>query len=162
MKNRGTIYLVLIVALFLCVSTTGVYAYGGDKPGKGCHGKCSGHHWDLESKFMNKVSLIIRNGDELGLSDDQKAKIKALKLSAKKHLISKKADIEIIGLDIKALMWEDTINTEEINKLIDKKYELKKEKAKALIGAYAALKGTLTKEQMEKLKELYKGRKKDK
>ena len=58
-------------------------------------------------------------------------------------------------------MWQNAIDTEAIDALIDKKYEIKKEKAKSMVGAYAELKGILTAEQKDKLKELYKKCKKE-
>ena len=41
-----------------------------------------------------------------------------------------------------------------MNKLVDQKYDLKKAKTKTLVDAIAKLKGTLTKEQYDKLKEI--------
>ena len=67
--------------------------------------------------------------------------------------------IYIIAIDIKSAMWEDTIDVNSTNALIDKKYDLKKEKAKALVAAYAELKSMLTDEQQKKLKSLCKDNK---
>ncbi|NQV03860.1 MAG: hypothetical protein HQ532_00015, partial [Candidatus Omnitrophica bacterium] len=72
----------------------------------------------------------------------------------------KKAEIDLIAIDIKAALWEDTIDLGSVNTLIDRKYELKKQKTKALVAAYAALKGMLTKEQIKNLKGLCKKGKK--
>jgi len=99
---------------------------------------------------------MIMNQDELGLSDEQTKKIKDLSLKTEKNLISSDAEIDTIAADIKAEMWTDSIDTASIGKLVDKKYDLKKEKVKSLITAYATLKGMLTEEQKGKLKELYK------
>ena len=152
---RGVI---IAITLILCLAITGVYAAHHGKSDKGwqCKGGSKGHGWDLESKFYKKAHLVYSKKDELGLSDEQAKKIKSLKMETKKDLIRKKAEIEILGLDIKSMLWEDVVNTEEINKLIDKKYELKKEKAKALVAAYATLKNFLSEDQKDKLKELCK------
>ena len=91
------------------------------------------------------------------ISDEQVKKIKGLKVSTKKDLIRKKADIDIVALDIKSALWEDEVDLATVNALIDRKYDLKKEKAKSLVAAYAALKGILTEEQRDKLKTLYRG-----
>ena len=53
-------------------------------------------------------------------------------------------------------MWKGTMDKAAMDKLIDKKYGLKKEKAKYLVGTCAALNGILTKEQREKVKDLRK------
>mgnify|MGYP000282824940 CR=1 FL=1 len=64
----------------------------------------------------------------------------------------------MLKIDIKAKLWEDTIDKKGINKLIDKKYELKKEKAKALVDAYAQFKKILTEEQNKALKTIIRQR----
>ena len=103
--------------------------------------------------------FLLKNKEELGLSDKQVGKIKDLKVNTKKNLIRKNAEIEILAIDIKAGLWKDTVDSAMLGKLIDKKYEIKKEKAKSTVNAYAALKNILTKGQKEKLKGLYKSRK---
>ena len=55
-------------------------------------------------------------------------------------------------MDIKEAMWSDNLDLEAINTLIDKKYDLKKAKAKSSIADYAELKGILTEEQKAKMK----------
>ena len=96
----------------------------------------------------------MKNKDELKLSDNQITGIKNLKVNAKKNLIRKKAEIDVISVDIKSKLWDETIDVSGINKLVDQKYDLKKEKTKSLIAAYAELKKILSKEQKEILKEL--------
>ncbi len=137
----------LISLLFLC-SVTQVYAYKhGEK------GRPYGKKADLSDKFFKKVHIIYKNQEELGVSDEQLTNLKTIKIRQKKELIRKKADIDIIAVDIKAMLWEDKINLEAINKLIDEKYELKKTKAKVLVEAYSKLKDLLSEEQKTKLKE---------
>lgn len=140
-------FIVLMLLVCFALSTTYVYAeHGMKKDPKG----------DLESKFYHKMMTVIKNQEELGLSDEQVKKLKDLKLTTKKEEIRKKAEIDMLAIDIKAGMWEDAIDINVVNALIDKKYELKKEKAKALVAAYVALKSVLTEEQQEKLKGLCK------
>ena len=64
--------------------------------------------------------------------------------------------IEVVALDIKAALWQEEVDAAAVNKLVDKKYELKKAKAQALVSAYAELKSMLTKAQKDKMKELWK------
>ena len=149
---KRLIVLVFVVSLALMAS----YAYA---EGEG-RWKAKGHHWDFEKKVVHKAMLLIKNQEELGLTDEQVKKIKDLKIATKKDVIKKKADIEILGLDIKAALWEDTVDLNAINDLIDKKYDLKKEKTKSLVAAYVELKGVLTEEQKAKLKDLCKKDKK--
>ena len=148
MNKKVVIASLLAVALMLNVTAFEAWAYGEGK-GKKCYK-------GLEKKFFYKAHMILKNRDELGLSDKQVKKIKDLKIETKKDLIRKNAEIDIVALDIKAAMHGDQIDTALVNKLIDKKYDLKKEKTKSLVGACAAVKGTLTREQKDKLKGLWK------
>ena len=110
----------------------------------------------LEEQFYHKAHFLLDNGEELGLSDDQINQIKELKLSTKKALITKDAEIEVLAMDVQAEMHKETIDKEALHRLIDKKYDLKKEKAKSIASAYAALKGIVTKEQKDKMKAIWK------
>jgi len=148
MNKKFMMIAFLTFTLILSAATFEAYAHDS--------GKAEGRHGKSKNKFFCKTHFVLKNEDELGLSDKQAEQIKNLKIRTKKDLIRKKAEIDILALDIKAEMRKDPINTNAINKLIDKKYELKKEKAKFLVSAYAALKGTLTAEQKTKLKDLLK------
>jgi Spy/CpxP family protein refolding chaperone len=64
----------------------------------------------------------------------------------------------VLKIDIKAKLWEDTIDKKGINKLIDKKYEIKKEKAKALVDTYAQFNNILTEEQKKTLETIIRQR----
>jgi len=117
--------------------------------------KQSRHHgYGLDKKFVKKVRLALENQEELGLSDEQYEKLRILKMDTKKDLIKRNAEIDIIKLDIEGSLCEDPIDKKSINKLIDKKYELKKAKAKALVDAYATFQNIITDDQKKKLKEI--------
>ena len=149
--NKKRVLAVFLV-LTLVFSAVAIETYAG---GMGGHGKKG-----LEGKFSSKAHMILKNKEELGLTDEQVATIKDLKLKTKKDVIRKKAEIDVLALDIKAAMYGDTIDTEAVNELIDKKYEIKKAKTKSLVAACATLKGTLTDDQKSKMKDLYKNCKK--
>ena len=135
---------VMILVLLLCLSGVN-YSYAG-----------GGYKHGLDDKLHEKTHLIFSNKEELGLSDSQVEKIKELKIATKKDIISKDASIDIMAVDIKAEMWKDPINVDKINKLIDKKYDIKKEKMKIIVKTYADIKDILTKDQKAKLKEICK------
>jgi Spy/CpxP family protein refolding chaperone len=59
-----------------------------------------------------------------------------------------------LAVDIKAEMWKDPMNVDKINKLIDQKYDLKKEKTKIIVKAYDDIKNILTADQKAKLKDV--------
>lgn len=147
---RMKVMAVAFLASALILGVTAFEAYACE------YCKMESRHQGLEEKFFCKAHLILSNQEELGLSDEQVDNIKELKMKAKKDLIRKDAEIEVAALDIKSEMYKKTIDTSAIGKLIDKKYDLKKEKAKSLVESYAALKGILTEEQKEKMKDMWK------
>jgi len=71
-----------------------------------------------------------------------------------KDLIKKKADIDIIKVDARSLLYEDEIDLKAVNALIDQKYDIKKAKAKKIAESYAQLKKILSKEQLDKMKSI--------
>lgn len=125
-----------------------------DACAKMCMHKKSGKA-GMDEMLFRKFHIILESAKELELSAQQVESIKGLKLKTKKDLIKKESEIDLAALDVKAELWKEPINVNTVNPLIDKKYELKKEKAKIMIAALAALKSTLSKEQMDKLKAVY-------
>ena len=111
--------------------------------------------YGLEKKIYHKLRLVIVNQDELNLSDKQVEKIEDLKINVKKDLIKRNAEIDLIGVDIKSRLRDEKIDKKDINSLIDRKYELKKAKAKSLIDVLVELKNTLSEEQEKKLKDIW-------
>jgi Spy/CpxP family protein refolding chaperone len=104
--------------------------------------------------------LIYLYQDELKVSDEQLDQIKELKVALKKDLIRKKADIKVIKVDIRSLLYEDEVDVDAVNRLIDQKYEIKKAKSKMVVESYAKLKKVLTKEQMDNLRRIVRDLKK--
>lgn len=158
MKTKNTIIIscVLVVGIILSGLAFAGSQGKGDHKGFGSKQSHNGH--SLEKKVFYRFHLAIANEVELGLSEEQYEKIKTLKINTKKDLIIKRAEIDVLKIDIKAKLWEDTIDKKGINKLIDKKYELKKEKAKALVDAYAQFKNIITEEQKKALKTIVRQR----
>jgi Spy/CpxP family protein refolding chaperone len=118
----------------------------------------SNYRGDLESKLFGKAHYILKNEEELGLSEDQVQQIKDLKRSVKKSLIMQKAQIEVIAVDIKSMLYDNPVDVEGVNALVDQKYDIKKAKTKGLVESFAQLKATLSEEQWAKLKSLWKSK----
>ena len=152
------ISILAIAAIFLLAGSSALLADSHK------HGKCEKsqrYGGSFDSKVFAKAHFILKNEDELDLTEDQAKKIKDLKAETKKSKIQKQAEIDVLAVDIKSEMYGDKIDIEALNKLIDQKYEAKAQKAKLLAGAYAQLKDTLTDEQKDTLKDLYSKCKKD-
>ena len=145
--NKKTSGILIVFACYLVMFALPM-AYAGDDQ------KCEKCGYGLERKILKKLHLAIENQDELQASDSQIKKIKELKIALKKDLIQRKAEIELIGVDMQSKLCTDDINKKEINQLIDRKYELKKAKARFLVEALIELKKILKDEQEEKLKDI--------
>ena len=115
-----------------------------------------GETWGLEEKFFYKSHSILKHQDKLDLSDEQYETIRDLKLNMKRSLIKQKAEIELVKLDIREKLHDDKINMKDVNELIDRKFEFEKAKDKTVASAIAELKGVLSTEQRQALKDLWK------
>lgn len=136
-------------AILLTLSVSGA-AFAGHGSGYGKSGR--GWGGDLETMFFFKAHKILEMKQELGLSAEQVDTIKNLKVEVKKELINSKADIEIIEVDLYSQLKNNAKDVETVNKLIDAKYDAKKNKAKVVTAAYAKLTQTLSDKQWETLK----------
>ncbi|MEE8317654.1 MAG: Spy/CpxP family protein refolding chaperone [Candidatus Omnitrophota bacterium] len=145
MKTRFMVVASLVLVLVLGLAMPLSYAYD-----RGKSKKYKGE--GLDGKIYHKAGFLLKNKKKLGLSDGQVKKIKAMKIKTKKDLIKRKAEIELIAVDIKKELWKDTVNAKAVKALIGKKYDLKKQKAQSLLDTYMALKNVLTEEQKETLK----------
>jgi Spy/CpxP family protein refolding chaperone len=152
-------YLIAATALALVVGLMQAVSFA-DKKDK--HGHREHKELSLEKKFFKAVRLIYVYQDKLKLSDEQLGQIKDLKVALKKDLIRKKADIKVIKVEIRSLMYEKEIDVAAINKLIDQKYEIKKAKSKMVVDSCVKLKKILTEEQLKKFKEIILDLKKEK
>ncbi|MBD3380054.1 MAG: hypothetical protein GF408_06305 [Candidatus Omnitrophica bacterium] len=123
-------------------------------------GHCSKMGW--EDKVLKKIKVALMNKKELDLSADQYEKLKKMKYDLKKEVITRDAEKDLVYLDIKKEMWKDKIDLDKVDGLIDKKYDIKKAKAKKVAAACAELKQILSKEQYEEMKDLCREEKKGK
>ena len=156
---KSKLILAFITGLLVFSSMSNLYA-GGCNKAKRDASNCNKSS-SMKEKFFHKVKLILKKQEILNLSEYQLKTVKDLKIKIKKELIRKNAEIDIIKVDIKVALHSEDINLDEINKLIDKKYEHKKAKAKLLFAAIVDLKKILTEEQCAKLKHSFSCKGKD-
>jgi Spy/CpxP family protein refolding chaperone len=121
-----------------------------------------GHHdyqkMSMNDRFFMKVKMIKKHQEEIGVTDDQMHQIKDIKTALKKDTIRKQAEIDILKIDIRSLMHKEQVDVKAVYKLIDKKYENKKAKAKKAVESFAQLKKIITKDQMAKLRSIKKNK----
>jgi Spy/CpxP family protein refolding chaperone len=147
MRKHLIVAITLVLALGLMQSVAFAEKRGGYDQGR--H-----HRKSIKEKLFKTVRMIYHNQDELNVNDNQLNQIRELKIALKKDSIRKKAEIEIIAVDIRSLLYEDEMDVYAVSRLIDQKYEIKKANMKKVVKSFAELKHILTKEQKEKLKEV--------
>ena len=150
-----TVQFLMVIGLALLLAAPNSFA--GEKYGKGYKKKMG-----LDEKVCKKFDMICDNKDELDLSEEQEEKLMEAKVEFKKAHIEKEADIKLVYVDIKRELYEDEIDVQKVDELIDEKYKYKAQKAKATVAAYAAIKLILSDEQMDDLKGLYEECERDK
>ncbi|OGW79250.1 MAG: hypothetical protein A3G33_00170 [Omnitrophica bacterium RIFCSPLOWO2_12_FULL_44_17] len=150
MKKKLTGACLGIFVLAMGISMANVYAYDFRHSKQKCGG-------EIDGMFYKKAHMILENYSELGIPEETVEKTKNLQLETNKAVIRQNAEIEIVSLDLAAKLHEYPVDVETVNKLVDQQYELKKAKAKSVVGAITQLKSILTKEQYEKLRKLWKG-----
>lgn len=112
---------------------TAVYAQG--------HGMMDEHA--LWEKLMN-----------LGLDEKQKEAVKEISRKTMKETIQKRADLEIVEIDLKDLLDEDTVNMKAVESKLNQIASIRTEIHLARIRAYEAIKLQLTSDQRKKLREI--------
>ena len=120
--------------------------------------KSCGHGCPITAKFTKKSQFMLQNQADLGLSADQVKTIEALQLDVEKLSLRQEADMKIWMLDLKAKLKEDPIDTEALNVMMEQGAAGMAQSGKASIGAYAKLKGVLSPQQMQKMKDLWKAK----
>ena len=115
------------------------------------HNKCC-----FAEKFFHFAHSILENHEELGLTDVDVKKVRDLKIGTKKSMIRNRAEVELLMVDIISSLYQEKPEISEINKLIDKKFEIKKAGMKKLIAAFVGIKKLLSKEQMKQIKAICK------
>ena len=105
------------------------------------HNKCC-----FAEKFFHFAHSILENHEELGLTDVDVKKVRDLKIGTKKSLIRNRAEVELLMVDIISSLYQEKPEIPEINKLIDKKFEIKKAGMKKL-----ARKAVMAREAKKKL-----------
>ncbi len=116
---------------------------------------------DLKSMFFKKTKMILKEAEELGLSDDQIDAVKKLKSDTKKSFIKIKSEIDTVKVDFEDAVSADEMDVSAVNSLIDKKYQLKAKKAKEIVAGMAKIKTILNEEQYTQFKDMCKNKMKE-
>jgi hypothetical protein len=111
------------------------------------------------SKTLKKAGWMLEHAEELGLSDEQIAKVRQIQTDAKKDAIRMEAEMKIGQMEMEAKLSEDTVDVAALNAMMEQGMVGWTSQAKAAIQRYAELKGVATAEQKAKAKALRHGKK---
>ncbi len=153
----------ILIATFI-FSLAGFSPQGAaDCGGKNCplkmHGRGEGHEKEkyacpIVDKLMRKGHFYLENQEALGLSEEQVAQIKQIKLEAKKDYIRQMGEFQIARLEMGYQLSQTNPDTKGVNDLIDQQAASMAQGAKASVAELLKLKSVLTEEQRVKAKEL--------
>lgn len=159
-----------IMALFLALSVVAMPVFADcDKHGKQCSlkdgadcgkgdcdkGDCDTNQCPIVSKIMKKAKFFLKNQKEIGLSEDQVAQIKAIKMDTKKSSLRQSAEMEIFKMDIEDKLSDPKLDVEGLNSMLDQASSGWGTGAKASVATYVKLKAVLNEQQMAKAKEIW-------
>jgi len=127
-------------------------------------GRCAGkiHHTSFDQGghrhggfTTHLLKHLLKNKQELGLTDEQVAKMRTIALDADKARIRAEADVMVSEREFRSMMWDDKTQLTAIEAKI--KEEEAYQATVRIIGVRAAreLIGTLTPEQQAKQKTLW-------
>ncbi len=130
--------------------------YSGQKSDKACNkGGDEGYQCPITVKIMKKAHFFLDNQEAIGLTNDQIAKIKAIKHETAKGIILAGAHMKVFEMDLKQQMQANPIDQAGLNAMIDQSASGWGEGAKKSLQTYINLKATLTDSQMAKAKAIW-------
>jgi Spy/CpxP family protein refolding chaperone len=106
------------------------------------HGGGSGH----------LLHALLRHQQELGLTEEQVTKMKALALEQDRQQIHARADLEVADRELRSLRWDDKAAMNDIETKLKERAALEVNVQLMSIKARRALLDLLTPEQRDKLK----------
>lgn len=139
------------VLIFLMIIFAAFSSFGLDKTGVDVR---AGFDAELETDFFRTARYFLDNRAKLGLSPDQANRITSLAKTVKKDLIKMNEQIKTLTVEVNTLMWESPANLDSTNDLVAEKYDIKKKKSLYLVKQTKNLTGILSREQLEKYKNI--------
>jgi Spy/CpxP family protein refolding chaperone len=100
------------------------------------------------------ITLMLRQRQQLGLSDDQVTKLRGLRSSFEKETIRTRADIRIAELDLDELLDQNQVDLAKAEAVVRKEEGLRTNLRLARINAIEQAKALLTPEQRQRLQRL--------
>jgi Spy/CpxP family protein refolding chaperone len=127
----------------------------GNGPGVMGHKMGNDHNDRFQKGGMGKEPCGPAMMEQLGLSKDQSEKIHQIKMKYEKNEIGMEADLKKLKIDKHEAMRN--MNFEEAKKIVKQMSEIRSKKNLSKIDEMAEITKVLSKEQLEKFKELHSG-----
>jgi len=108
----------------------------------------------MEGEDHEGHEFFLGMKDDLGLSDEQVAKLKALKSESEKQAIRTKADLKIERIELHDLLSKDKVDVKGVDTKVEKMGALQTKMHKAHIHARLDAQKILTPEQLKQLREM--------
>lgn len=149
---------VILMSLMLAAATS--IAGPGGKWKRGCDGPEDRHfqHGGGPGHSGPGIQHLLRNADEIGLNEEQVAKLEKMATDFQLAQVDRKAAMKKAQIGLRALMRNDNSVEKQVNAAIDELAGLKAAVHKARYAHRKAIHGLLTDDQQEKIKQFRKER----
>lgn len=127
-----------------------------DKPD--AHGDaCPLEKYASKARPSANIQFLFKNRDALGLTQEQIGKLATLMQDATKAKIRKKADMDLLEVDLKGVLYKTPVDIEKASVLIREVEKVKSDMAIACLTSKEQAMKVLTDDQNTKVKELLRG-----
>ncbi len=105
-----------------------------------------------------RIGMLLKLGDEINLTDAQRESLEKMQVEFRMQQIDLKAEVEKAAVRLRVLMRDDRAAETEVMRAIDEVARLKADKHKMQYTHRKQIRGLLTDQQIDKLKDLRKER----
>jgi Spy/CpxP family protein refolding chaperone len=142
---------VLLSLLLIVVFAVPAFSETKDMPMKG-HGE--GHGQMMEMDHMDMMGgdmMCLEHAEQMGLTDDQIAKMKPLHREMQKKQIRSKADLKIAEIELKEIMEVKDFDLEKATAAVKKIEDMKTARHLEMLKAMKDMRAILTDEQFKNM-----------
>lgn len=111
---------------------------------------------ERELHSLGCPGFFVRHAEELGLSDDQVADLKAIRWDHRKSGIKKRAEIQVVHVELEELLDQEPVNFDKVKAKIIGVGDLEQEMHLSYLATIQKARQVLTADQLKKAKTLKK------
>ncbi|HUV05173.1 MAG TPA: periplasmic heavy metal sensor [Armatimonadota bacterium] len=108
----------------------------------------------MRGPFMMMPWKILMHSEELGLSEDQMARIRDTHTNMRKQKVKLHSEIKLLKIDLQNLLMQDQVNMQEIEQKVREMSKLKADMHLAWIQAMQDMRNALTPDQRKQIKSM--------